>query len=109
MKHLILALALLTSTTSLAASANLCTKYSESERYMKALAAVATAYEMSVEELCNHPRILDIEAQPSRIILRDGTVIPHVQVQLHQSTQSCLIMVSDVDSSISKNYCYSGW
>lgn len=90
-------------------AANLCTKWEHKERYVKAIKAVATEYKMTYDELCTNPNILDIEAQPSHIVLRDGTVIPHVQVQLHQSTQSCLVMVSDVDSSITKNYCYSGW
>ncbi|WP_413290810.1 hypothetical protein [Bdellovibrio sp. HCB337] len=107
MKYFVAAIALLASTSSFAA--NLCTKWEHKERFVKAIKVVATEYKMTYEELCNNPNILDIEAQPSRIILRDGTVIPHVQVQLHQSYQSCLIMVSDVDSSIAKNYCYSGW
>lgn len=107
MKHLVLIIALLTSTTTLAS--DLCSKYSHNQRYTKALVIVATEYKMTFAEFCGNPHILDIEAQPSRIVLRDGTVIPHVQVQLHQATQSCLIMVNDLDSSISKKYCYSGW
>jgi hypothetical protein len=104
---LILSLLVLTSASS-SFAANLCTKWGHKPRYVSALKAVATAYKMSYEQLCTHSAILDIEVQPSHIVIPDGTVIPHVQVQLHQSTQSCLIMVNDLDLSITQNYCYSG-
>ena len=107
MKYVV-SLAILVASSFSFAATNLCTKWEHKPRYVKAIEAVAKQYKFSYEQLCTHPAILDIEAQPSHIVLVDGTVIPHVQVQLHQSTQSCLIMVNDLDLSITKNYCYSG-
>lgn len=86
-----------------------CEKYNNFPRYKKAIETVAADNKMSFEELCTHPRYLDVEAQPSRVILRDGEVIPHVRVQLHGEYDSCLFMVRDSDQVITSRRCYSGW
>lgn len=99
---------LLSFASSLSAAENMCATYAKYPRYMKAIETVAAYQNYTTEEFCNHPGILAIEAQPSRIILRDGTVIPHVTVQKHLEYSSCLYMVSDIDQSITKANCYSG-
>lgn len=91
------------------AQGDLCAKYSHNERYTAAIKAVANLEQFSFEELCTLPKILDIEAQPSRVITPQGDVIPHVQLQLHMSYQSCLYMVRDADKVVTSSRCYSGW
>lgn len=106
MKHITL-LALTVLSTS-AFAGNLCSKYESYPRYMKAIAAVASNQNKTLEVFCSNPRVLDIEAQPSRIITREGEVIPHVRVQEHFDYDSCLYMVNETDYSISQSRCYSG-
>lgn len=89
-------------------AANACAKYEGQARYLKAIEVVAKDHDLTLEELCNLPKIWDVEAQPSRIIIRDGTVIPHVRVQLHQEYSSCLFMVNELTYTITKQNCYSG-
>lgn len=86
-----------------------CDKWSHRPQYIEAIKAVAQAEKYDFAELCSHPEILDIEAQPSHTVTREGEVIPHVQVQLHMSTKSCLYMVRNSDLAITSNRCYSGW
>lgn len=85
-----------------------CAKWENKPEYVKAIDVVATAAGWSYEEMCTLPRIWDVEAQPSRIILRDGTVVPHVRVQLHYEYHSCLYMVNKETWQISESRCYSG-
>lgn len=106
MKHITL-LALTVLSTSVSA-ANMCAKYESSPRYMKAIATVAASHNKTLEAFCSNPRVLDIEAQPSRIITREGDVIPHVRVQEHFDYDSCLYMVNELDYTISQSRCYSG-
>ncbi len=89
-------------------AANHCAKYTNYPRYMKAIEAVAKYQDYSVEEFCSLPRVWDVEAQPSRIVKRDGEVIPHVTVQQHFEYDSCLFMVNETDYTISQHRCYSG-
>lgn len=88
---------------------NKCDRYAGNVRFTKAIETVAQNLDLSFVELCNLPKIMDIEAQPSRLISREGEIIPHVRVQLHMSYESCLYMVKDSDQTISKQYCYSGF
>lgn len=87
----------------------LCTKWENNPDFVKAIEVVATEQKYTYQELCTKPNVLDIEAQPGRVILRDGTVIPHVTIQLHFSYHSCLFKVSKTTWDISESRCYSGF
>lgn len=105
-----LIIALLTFSFATAAFAqNNCNKWAHKPLYIEAIKKVATQEGFSFEELCNLPKILDIEAQPSHTVTREGDVIPHVRIQLHMSYESCLYMVRDADKVITSQRCYSGW
>lgn len=106
MKHFTLALIALFSTSTFAG--NLCSKYESYPRYMKAIAAVASYHNKTLDAFCSNPRVLDVEAQPSRIIKRDGEIVPHVRVQEHFEYDSCLYMVNETDYTITESRCYSG-
>lgn len=85
-----------------------CSKWESRPDYVKALEVVAHEAGWTYEEMCTFPRILDVETQPSRIILRDGTVVPHVRVQLHYDYHSSLYMINKETWQISESRCYSG-
>ena len=104
----IFALMTLTLMASTATAANLCSKYENLPRYMKAIETVAIYQNYSLEEFCSLPKVWDVEAQPSRVINRDGEVIPHVRVQQHLEYSSCLFMVNETNYSITSHKCYSG-
>lgn len=87
---------------------NNCTKWENKPDYVKAIEVVANNEGYTYSEICQLPKIWDIEAQPSRIILRDGTVIPHVRIQLHMEYSSCLFMVNRQNWAITEQRCYSG-
>lgn len=87
---------------------DICSSVSQSAKFQKAVEAVAQAYDMTLAQLCSSERFLGVEAQPSRVISREGEVIPHVRVQLHGFSSSCLYMVRDSDLSITSSKCYSG-
>ena len=93
----------------LANANDLCSRYEAKPRYTKALHVVAEFMNLGFQELCNLSDVLDIEAQPSRIVTRNGDVIPHVQVQLHKAYSSCLFKVNDGEESVSEHRCYSGF
>lgn len=97
------------SLTSVSAFADHCAKFENNERYTKAIIAVATAQERTYEEFCNRPALLEIEAQPSRIINKKGEIVPHVRVQQHFSYDSCSYLVNETDYSITETRCYSGF
>ncbi|MFV8249989.1 hypothetical protein [Bdellovibrio bacteriovorus] len=107
MRILLATLTLLASSAAFAG--NLCTKWEHSDRYTAAIKVVAAQEDFSYDELCTFARILDIEAQPSRVITPKGDVIPHVRIQLHMAYESCLYMVRDADKVITSQRCYSGW
>jgi hypothetical protein len=90
-------------------AADLCTRYEAKPRYTKALHVVANFMSLEFQDLCSLNDVLDIEVQPSRIVTRDGDIIPHVQVQLHRAYSSCLFMVNDGELSITEHRCYSGF
>lgn len=92
------------------AATNHCDEYwNRDPRYIDAIKAVATYTMRSFEELCTLPGLLDIEAQPDRVITRAGDVIPHVSVQLHREWDSCMYKVRDADKEITSAHCYSGF
>lgn len=92
------------------AATNHCDEYySRDPRLIEAIKAVANHTMRSFDELCTLPGLLDIEAQPDRVITRAGDVIPHVTVQLHREYDSCLYKVRDSDKEITSARCYSGF
>ncbi|MFN3453785.1 MAG: hypothetical protein ACK41T_02420 [Pseudobdellovibrio sp.] len=87
-----------------------CAAYVESERFTKAIHAVAVYQKRTPAELCSLPYLTTIEAQPTRLIDKNTLeYIPHVRVQLHMSESSCLYLVKDSDLSITEARCYSAW
>lgn len=100
---------LMASFSATAMAQNNCDKWSHRPQYMEAIKAVAQAEKYAFAELCASTEILDIEAQPSHIVTREGEVIPHVQIQLHMNYKSCLYMVRNTDLEITSHRCYSGW
>lgn len=108
MRSVLIFTALLLSNSAFA-TGNKCEKYQSSTRYTAAIKAVAAYAQYNFDELCTLETVLDIEAQPTRVITRPGEVIPHVRVQLHRAYDSCLYMVRDADLEITSARCYSGW
>jgi hypothetical protein len=104
-KIIVLALITLSATAN---AANLCSRYENSERYMKAIKFLADYQEYSVSEFCNLPRVWDLEIQPTRIINREGEVIPHVRIQQHMEYDSCLFMINETDYTLTSSKCYYG-
>ncbi len=86
---------------------NKCESVSLEDRYQEAISTVAELFNMTQSELCQSDRWLGIEAQPFRMITREGEVIPHVRVYLHSHSSSCYFMVKDSDASISETRCFS--
>lgn len=95
--------------SSFSAFADHCARYADSPRYLKAIQTVAKHQDRSFEEFCNRPGLLEIEAQPNRIITPNGDVIPHVRVELHFSYDSCSYLVNELNYTITKGQCYSGF
>lgn len=76
---------------------------------MNAIEAVAKSLEVDMETLCTDKNVWDVEAQPARVVSREGMVVPHMRVQLHYKYESCLFMVRDADLEITNQRCYSGF
>ncbi|MNJ96695.1 hypothetical protein D3C87_144250 [compost metagenome] len=110
MRSMIVAISLLISSIGFAKEtyAPGCAKHNQ-PRYVAAITAVAKSLDMTYEELCALPKIMDVEAQPTHTFKRDGERIPHVRVQLHMAYESCLYMVRDADLEITDQRCYSGF
>ncbi|KHD88287.1 MAG: hypothetical protein OM95_09040 [Bdellovibrio sp. ArHS] len=109
MRILLALITVLSASSGLAAG---CDKYIRNERMMAAIKTVAKYTQYGYEGMCNHPMILDVEAQPTHTIeLVNGQYekIPHTQVQLHRSEDSCLYMVRDATQTITTARCYSGF
>lgn len=87
---------------------DLCSRYYQNERYMKGIEFLAQYQGLLKKEFCNLPQVLDLEVQPSRIITREGEVIPHLRIQQHYEYDSCLFMVNETDYSLTSSKCYSG-
>ena len=99
------ACAMLSTTVS---AANLCSRYENSERYMKAIEVVATSQDYTVAEFCALPRVWDLQVDPTRKINQKGEIIPHVRVQQHYESDSCLYLIDETTYEIVQTKCYSG-
>lgn len=94
--------------SSAVSASNLCARYENSPRYMKAIETVATAQDYSVAEFCSLPRVWDLQVDPTRRINEKGEVIPHVRVQQHYESDSCLYLIDETTYDIVQTKCYSG-
>ena len=103
MRILVLCLISIFATPTLAA-VNHCQKPFEQQKAIDSTIAFAR---LAKNDVCQAPEILEIQVEPTRIVKPDGEVIPHYRVQYHYAYHSCLFLVSRVDQSISKHYCYS--
>lgn len=105
MKKLIISLVLI-STSALAN--NLCTPYDNRPEYMNALNALVTLQNKTLEEVCNSSRILDIEIQPSQVIV-EGEIIPQWAVYFHYNEDSCKYLLNRADLTLTSSRCFPTW
>lgn len=105
MKMLIALVALV----SFSARAELCSRYDSKPEYINALTALAKHVDMSMDEVCNHPRIMDIQIHPSQIINRQGEVIPQIAIYFHYSEHSCKYLLNRQDLSMTESRCFNTW
>lgn len=94
--------------SSAVSASNLCARYENSPRYMKAIETVATSQDYSVAEFCSLTRVWDLQVDPTRRINEKGEVIPHVRVQQHYESDSCLYLIDETTYDIVQTKCYSG-
>lgn len=104
MKATILALALVSSS----AYANLCTKYDNRPEYMTALTALVEMQNKTLDEVCNSARILDIEIQPSQVIVQ-GEIIPQWAIYFHHNEDSCKYLLDRADLTLTSSRCFPTW
>lgn len=104
MKALTLSLALISSS----AFANLCTPYDTRPEYMNALKALVTLQNKTLDEVCNSSRILDIEIQPSQVIVA-GEIIPQMAIYFHYNEDSCKYLLNRADLTLTSSRCFPTW
>lgn len=86
-----------------------CGAYEAKPRYWSALQSIAKLRNESLQQLCRHNGLLDVYATASQIITPKGDVIPHTRVELVYGEHVCQYMISDVDQSLTSEYCYSSF
>lgn len=91
-----------------AQAGNLCTRYENDEVKFSALEALSEQINMSLEVICNHPRMLDIEIQPSQIIIQ-GEVVPQTAIFFHYNEESCKYLVNRQDLTLTSSKCFPTW
>lgn len=101
-------LALSLALVSSSAFANLCTPYDNRPEYMTALTALVAMQNKTLDEVCNSARILDIEIQPSQIIV-GGEIIPQWAVYFHYNEDSCKYLLSRADLTLTSSRCFPTW
>lgn len=92
-------------------AADVCADSIRHERDQVALKIVATAMKYEVEELCNHPRVMDIYFT-DRIFYRpenNNEPEPHVWMTIHYNEYSCQYFVRDIDLVVTQKNCYNTW
>jgi hypothetical protein len=90
------------------AFANLCTPYDNRPEYMNALKALVTMQNKTLDEVCNSARILDIEIQPSQVII-EGEIIPQWAVYFHYNEDSCKYLLNRADLTLTSSRCFPTW
>lgn len=78
--------------------------------YAQALTLLAKHMEYSEEQLCNHPRILDIYGD-NKTLFNPEThkPEPHVWMTLHYSEYSCQYFFRQADWKLTQSNCYNTW
>lgn len=112
MKYFVFVLIALSSFSALAQQSPVgdrCEKYHHNAHLMRAIERVALNAKWTLQEMCNLERIWDVQAERVIVINRQGEEIPHVRVQLHRSSDSCLYMVRDADLEVTSKRCFSTW
>ena len=92
---------------SFSAHANLCDRYTSPDR-ASAIEALAAHLNKSVDEVCNSPRILDIELQPSQVTI-DGVAVPQWAIFLHYNEDSCKYLFNRADLTLTSSKCFPTW
>lgn len=88
---------------------NGCARYEGNSAFMKSLATVAQNMNYSLEELCSHPRILDIHVTNTRLNHDGQWAIPHFWISLHYNEYSCQYYVREDDFIVTRKNCYNTW
>jgi hypothetical protein len=102
------AIALTLALVSTSAFANLCTPYDNRPEYMTALKALVTMQNKTMDEVCNSERIVDIEIQPSQVII-GGEIIPQWAVYFHYNEDSCKYLLNRADLTLTESRCFPTW
>ena len=102
-------LALLLTLPASAIADDYCTSSVRHERDQVALEVVATAMKYTVEELCQHPRVMAIHFT-DRIFYNpqnNNEPEPHVWMTVHYNEYSCQYFVRDLDLVVTRKNCYN--
>lgn len=92
------------------ASGRLCTKFESRPAVQTVVQILAKKLSYSMEQLCNHERILDIQDEPRRFFYQDsGQYETHTVITLHYNEYSCEYHYNAGRSQWQKEYCYSTW
>lgn len=94
---------------SLSASADLCAPYATRESDQKAISLVARHMRLSVDELCAHPRVLDIQVTERVFYNPQQQPEPHFWVTLHYNEYSCQYFIRKEDLVMTRSNCYNTW
>jgi len=90
------------------AFANLCERYVGDAEKWRALETVVMSQSRTLDETCHSPRILDIEIQPSQVVV-DGEFVKHWAVFFHYNEESCKFMVNRDEYTITSRRCFPTW
>lgn len=105
MKTLALALSLFS--FSAFAQGHGCARYEYKPVFTESLKTVANFLDFSYEELCSHPRVLDVHVTTTKIYNQKQEPIPHVWVTLHYNEYSCQYFVNETNFEVTKSNCYN--
>ncbi|HRO67862.1 MAG TPA: hypothetical protein PL182_09890 [Pseudobdellovibrionaceae bacterium] len=89
---------------------NPCAKYANNKIYAGAIAQIATHTRYTTEQLCSHPRILDIYVDRKNINNPQRNYEPemHLWVTLHYAENySCQYFIRESDRQITRSNCYN--
>lgn len=106
----ILVLSLFTGVASNATTKTLCTKFEARPAVQTVVHMLAKKLSYTMDELCTHPRVLDIQDEQRRFFYQDsGQYETHTVITLHYSENSCEYHYNAGRSQWQKQYCYSTW
>lgn len=108
MNAVLLALALL-SPSAFATLPDHCAKYSNNEKYVRAISVVARNMGYGPKELCALPRLADIHVTGRTLVNENQELVPHIWVTLHYSEHSCQYFLREADFVTTQKNCYNTW